>query len=164
MALRTVRVDDDPILRKTSREVKEIDEKILELLDDMYDTMVEADGVGIAAVQVGILKRMVIVEVEDEDGDWLAIEMINPEILERSDDTQVCMEGCLSVPGKQGEVTRPQTVKVKYQDRFGEWHTEDYDGLGAVVVSHELDHLDGVLYTDKAMNLEDIPVNETNKK
>ena len=163
MALRQVRVDDDPILRKTSKVVNEVTEKEIELLDDMYDTMMASDGVGIAAVQVGVLKRMVLVSIPDPEAaeeDWVTIEMINPEILERSNDTQICMEGCLSVPGKQGEVTRPKKVKVKYYDREMNEHIEEFDSFGAVVCSHEIDHLDGVLYTDKAMNLEDIPVQE----
>lgn len=159
MAIRQVRVNDDPILRKTSKEIKVFDDKLFELLDDMYDTMVKSDGVGIAAVQVGILKRCVIIEIE-EDGDWVPVELINPVIINKSEDTQVCMEGCLSVPGKQGEVTRPNEVTVRYQNREQEWIEETYVGLGAVVVSHELDHLDGILYTDKAMNLEDIPTEE----
>ncbi|MCQ2911090.1 MAG: peptide deformylase [Clostridia bacterium] len=163
MALRTVRVDEDPILRKTSKKVEEINDKIIELLDDMYDTMVSQDGVGIAAVQVGVLKRMVLVCIPDPEkpeDEWMTLEMINPEILERSTDTQIGMEGCLSVPGKQGEVERPKKVKVKYYDRDMEEHIEEYDSFGAIVCCHEIDHLDGILYTDKAMNLEDIPVEE----
>lgn len=155
MALRTIRTKEDEILKKISREVKEIDEKIYTLLDDMYDTMVASDGVGIAAVQVGVLKRVVIIEVEENE-EFVPIEMINPVILEKSEETQVCMEGCLSVPGYQGEVTRPKKVKVKYLDREGTEHIEEFENLGAVVASHEIDHLDGVLYTDKAENLEEI--------
>lgn len=158
MALRTIRTNDDPILKKTSREVSVIDDKIKELLDDMFETMAVADGVGIAAVQVGILKRMVIVEIEnDESGEFEPIEMINPEILEASEETQVCMEGCLSVPGYQGEVTRPKKVKVKWLDRDGIEHIEEFENLGAVVCCHEIDHLDGILYSDKSLNLERIP-------
>ncbi|MCQ2978488.1 MAG: peptide deformylase [Clostridia bacterium] len=161
MALRTVRVDNDPILRKTSKFVNEIDDKIIELLDDMFETMTSQDGVGIAAVQVGVLKRIVLVQIPSEDDEeWETIEMINPEILERSKDEQVIMEGCLSVPGKQGEVSRPKKVKVKYYDRDMQEHIEDFDSFGAVVCQHEIDHLDGVLYTDKCLNLEDIPTEE----
>ena len=161
MALRTIRVNDDPILKKTSREVTVIDDKIKELLDDMLETMTVADGVGIAAVQVGILKRMVIVEIENEKtGEFEPIEMINPVILEQSEDTQICMEGCLSVPGYQGEVERPTKVKVKWQDREGEEHIEEFENLGAVVCCHEIDHLDGILYSEKTANLERIPDEE----
>mgnify|MGYP003326440322 CR=1 FL=1 len=97
----------------------------------MYDTMAQADGVGIAAVQVGILKRIVICAIEnDESGEFEAIEMINPEILEASEETQICMEGCLSLPGYQGEVERPKKVKVKWTDRDGEDHTEEFENLG----------------------------------
>lgn len=161
MALRTIRTNEDPILKKTSREVTQIDDKIKELLDDMLETMNQADGVGIAAVQVGILKRIVICAIEnDESGEFEAIEMINPEILEASEDTQICMEGCLSLPGYQGEVERPKKVKVKWTDRDGEDHTEEFENLGAVVCCHEIDHLDGIMYSDKTSNLERIPDEE----
>ena len=99
-------------------------------------------------------------EVNGEVVEWVPVELINPEILERSKDEQVIMEGCLSVPGKQGEVSRPKKVKVKYYDRDMQEHIEDFDSFGAVVCQHEIDHLDGVLYTDKCLNLEDIPTEE----
>lgn len=154
MALRLVRTEEDEILRKKSKEVKEINDSILNLLDDMLETMLDNDGVGIAAVQVGILKRIIIISIEDEDEEFIPLEMINPVILEKSEETQICNEGCLSVPKVSGNVVRPKWVKVKYRDRFFNEHEEVLEGVGAIVVSHETDHLDGILFTDKATEIE----------
>lgn len=153
MALRIVRTEEDPILRRKSKEVKEMSENIKVLLDDMMETMVESDGVGIAAVQVGVLKRVIIISVEGEDEEseeFETIEMINPQLLEKADEVQVCNEGCLSVPGASGNVERPTWVKIKYQDRDFNEHIITLEGMGAIVFSHEYDHLDGILFIDKA--------------
>ncbi len=144
MAYREIRKDGDDVLRKKSRPVDVIDNKILTLLDDMADTMYKADGVGLAAPQVGILKRVVVVDV----GDGL-FEMINPVILEQSGQ-QDGIEGCLSIPGTSGDVVRPMHVKVKYMDRHGETVIIEAEELFARAVCHELDHLDGILYKDRA--------------
>ncbi len=144
MAYREIRKDGDEVLRKMSRPVEAIDKKILTLLDDMADTMYKADGVGLAAPQVGILKRIVVIDV----GNGL-FEMINPVILEQSGE-QDGMEGCLSVPGTSGEVVRPMHVKAKYTDRNGEIVIIEAEELFARAICHELDHLDGILYKDKA--------------
>lgn len=143
MAIRNIRTEEDPILRKKSRLVENFDEKLWQLLDDMKDTMYKAEGVGLAAVQVGILKRVVIIDV----GDGL-MELINPEITE-SEGVQCTAEGCLSLPGKQGTTIRPMTVKVKAQNRDGNWCVYKGIGLKAKAFCHEIDHLDGTLYIDK---------------
>ncbi len=144
MAYREIRKDGDEVLRKKSRPVEKIDGKILTLLEDMADTMYKADGVGLAAPQVGILKRIVVIDV----GNGL-FEMINPVILEQSGE-QDGVEGCLSIPGTSGEVVRPKNVKVKYTDPNGETVILETEELFARAVCHELDHLDGILYKDKA--------------
>lgn len=144
MAYREIRKDGDEVLRKKSRPVDVIDKKIETLLDDMADTMYKADGVGLAAPQVGILKRIVVIDV----GNGL-FEMINPEILEQSGE-QDGIEGCLSIPGTSGEVVRPMHVKVSYTDRNGEPVILETEELFARAICHELDHLDGILYKDKA--------------
>ncbi len=143
MGIRNIRVNDDPILKKTSRPVEVFDSRLFTLLDDMHDTLIKADGCGLAAVQVGVLKRVVIVDV----GDGL-IELINPEIIETSGE-QYEVEGCLSLPGKSGITKRPMTVKVKAQDRTGKWCQYKGEGLKARAFCHELDHLDGHLYTER---------------
>lgn len=142
MAIRMVREESEPILRKKCKEVKEITPKIIELLDDMADTMYNANGVGLAAPQVGMLKRMVVIDI----GEGL-FELINPVILESSG-SQTGNEGCLSVPGKMGQVTRPEYVKVQALNRAGETVIIEGEELMARALCHEIDHLDGKLYID----------------
>lgn len=142
MALRNIRVDEDPVLRKKSRTVDKFDKRLHDLLDDMAETMYAAPGVGLAAPQVGKLKRVITFDVDDE-----LFEMVNPVITGTEGD-QIDIEGCLSVPGKYGRVQRPEKVTVEYQDRNGAHHTLEAEGLRAVVVCHETDHLDGRLFTD----------------
>lgn len=145
MAIRKVVTSEDPILRKHSRKVEKFDERLCILLDDMKDTMYKQEGVGLAAVQVGILKRVVVVDVGDGP-----LELINPEIIETSG--EVCdVEGCLSVPGESGNVIRPEYVKIKAQNREGVWRRYEGTGLKARCFCHEIDHLDGILYTDKVI-------------
>ena len=150
MAIRNVRTDEDSILRKKSRPVEKFDERLCEILDDMADTMYHADGVGLAAVQVGILRRIVIVDV----GDGL-IELINPEIIE-TEGEQCGIEGCLSVPGRQGYRVRPQIAKIKAQNREGKWCVYKGFGLKARCFCHEIDHLDGILYIDDLASDDDL--------
>ncbi len=143
MALRIIRLEDDELLRKKSREVKTIDQRILTLLDDMKETMDDYEGVGLAAPQVGVLKRVVVIDV----GDGL-LELINPQIVEtKGEKTEY--EGCLSIPGKKGKVCRPEKVKVVARNRFDEVIEVEGEGMLAVALCHEIDHLDGILYTDK---------------
>lgn len=142
MAIRNIRELGDDILRKKCREVREMTPRLRELIGDMYDTMYEAQGVGLAAPQVGILKRIVVIDV-----DGTPYTMINPRILE-SRDTQTGSEGCLSVPGKAGIVTRPAYVKAEAWNEDMERYEVEAEGLLARAVCHELDHLDGVMYVD----------------
>ncbi|WP_346887256.1 peptide deformylase [Clostridium sp. UBA1056] len=145
MALRNIRVNEDPILRKTSKVVKNIDERTQILIDDMLDTMYKANGVGLAAPQVGILKRIVVIDV----GHGPLI-LINPEVVETNGEVED-REGCLSVPGKEGNVIRPQYVKVNAQDREGNPIEIQGEDLLARALCHEIDHLNGILYTDKVV-------------
>ena len=144
MAIRNIRVMGDPILEKTCKEVKEMTPRLKELIDDMFDTMYEANGVGLAAPQVGVLKRIVVVDVTGED----PIVLINPRILESSGE-QTGGEGCLSVPGKSGTVTRPNYVKVLAYDRDMKPVELEGTELLAGAFCHEIDHLDGHLYVEK---------------
>ena len=146
MAIRNIRVDDDPILRKKSRPVTEFNDRLFELLDDMKDTLYKSGGVGLAAPQGGVLRRVVVMDVSEDRSDY--IELINPEIYEE-DGSQTGNEGCLSLPGLCGVVTRPMVVKVKAQNREGKWCLYKGEGLKARCFCHELDHLDGILYKDK---------------
>ncbi|QOX62476.1 peptide deformylase [Anoxybacterium hadale] len=147
MALRNIVQEGDEILRKRAKEVTEINDHIRMILDDMIETMREKNGVGIAAPQVGILKRMFIAEVDGE-----LIEMINPEILE-TEGSQSEDEGCLSLPGYIGTVERPEYIKMKGLNRDGKEMVYEGTGFLPIVLSHEYDHLDGILYTDKAKNI-----------
>jgi peptide deformylase len=146
MAIRNIRVDDDPILRKTSRPVTDFNDRLFDLLDDMKETMYKSGGVGLAAPQVGVLRRVVVMDVSEDRNEF--IELINPEITE-VDGEQTGTEGCLSLPGLCGIVTRPMTVKVKAQNREGKWCLYKGEGLKARCFCHEIDHLDGILYKDK---------------
>ena len=144
MAIRKiVELGQDDILRKRARKVDKFDKRLWTLMDDMADTMYENDGAGLAAPQVGILKRVVVIDV----GEGL-IELVNPEIMEE-EGTQMCIEGCLSVPGRRGRVERPLKVRVHAQDRKGNHIELEGEEFLANAISHELDHLDGIMYTDK---------------
>lgn len=145
MALRNIRINGDEILRKKSKEVTVIDNKIKTLLDDMMDTMYENDGVGLAAPQVGILKRVVTIDVDDEN----IYRMINPKIISSSGE-QIDQEGCLSVPELNGDVNRPMNVTAVYTDENGNEVTLEAQGLLARCICHEIDHLDGILFIDRA--------------
>lgn len=153
MALRNITVKGDEILAKKCKPVKEITARIKEACADMVDTMKEADGVGIAAPQIGIMKRFFIamphVEAEDEETRDKIYYMINPEITYK-EGTQESSEGCLSVPGYMGLVDRPYKIRIKAQDLDGEEHEYEFEGFEATVFCHEYDHLDGTLYSDIA--------------
>lgn len=144
MAIRQIRVSTDEVLRKKSKEVKEINESIIELLEDMADTMYDANGVGLAAPQVGVLRRVVVIDI----GDGI-IELINPIMLE-TDGEQLGEEGCLSVPRKVADVRRPNYCKVEALNRDGEKIIVEGTELMARALCHEIEHLDGILYIDKA--------------
>ncbi|MDO4489929.1 MAG: peptide deformylase [Lachnospiraceae bacterium] len=147
MALRNIREMGDRVLEKTCRPITEMTPKLVDLINDMLETMYEANGVGLAAPQVGILKRIVVIDVDPEEVNPYI--MINPEILEVSEETQTGEEGCLSVPGKSGVVTRPMRVKAKALNINMEPYEIEGEGLLARAICHELDHLDGVLYVSK---------------
>lgn len=153
MALRQIRKVGDEILRKKSRVVETVDERIVELLDDMYDTLKASDdGIGLAAPQIGVLKRLVVIDLTEEDGE--VYKLVNPVII-KSKGEQVCREGCLSVPGVLGDVVRPKEVVVEALNEKGEKIKIKAKDLLAIVLCHEIDHLDGVLFTDKATELFD---------
>ena len=158
MALRNIVYEGDDILKKRAREVTEVNSHIRMILDDMLETMRAYNGVGIAAPQVGILKRMFIADVEGE-----IIELINPEILETSG-AQEEEEGCLSVPGMVGAVKRPEYIKMRGLNREGKEVVYEGTGFLPVVLSHEYDHLDGILFTDKATNIRDANQEENGGK
>jgi len=141
MGLRKILTDKEPALHKVCKPVEIFDRRLHKLLDDMADTLAEANGVGLAAPQVGILRRVVLVDTGEE-----ILELINPELLE-TDGEQVGAEGCLSVPGKYGLVKRPYYAKVRAQDRNGDWYEVEGEELIARCFCHELDHLDGIVYT-----------------
>jgi len=142
MGIRNLRIDGDPLLRKVSREVTELNDKIRLLIEDMMDTMIENDGVGLAAPQVGVLKRVIVVDVSDVD----------PEVLKK-DGEDVGQEGCLSVPDLAGDVKRPSRIVVKAKNEKFEDIVFEAKYFFARVLCHEIDHLNGVLYIDKAENL-----------
>ena len=144
MAIRKIREMGDPVLNKKSKEVTEITPRVQELIDDMFETLYEAEGVGLAAPQVGILKKIVVIDVTGED----PILLINPKIMETSGE-QEGYEGCLSVPGKSGKVTRPNYVKVlAYDENLNSFELEGTELL-ARAICHEIDHLEGHLYVEK---------------
>ena len=144
MALRTIRTEGDPVLEKICKPVKEITPRIRQLIDDMLDTMYDAAGVGLAAPQVGVLRRIAVVDVSEEGEE--PVILINPEVIE-SEGEQTGEEGCLSVPGVAGKVTRPESVKVRSLDMNLEEVIYEAEGLKARAFCHEIDHLDGKLYT-----------------
>lgn len=146
MALRNIVKLGDPILNKTSRRVENFDERLAVLIDDMAETMYNANGVGLAAVQVGVLKRVVVIDI----GEGL-IELVNPEITLKEGEQRE-QEGCLSLPGKYGTTVRPMKVQVKAQDRNGKWQVFTGEGLKARAFCHETDHLDGVLFTSHVID------------
>ena len=142
MAIRQLRYSDDPILRKKSRDVKEVTDRMRELMNDMVETMNENDGVGLAAPQVGVLRRVIV--VDDGNG---PMKLINPELFDK-EGKQLDTEGCLSVPNRLGEVCRPEKLRVRYMDEEGREKTLEAEGLLARILCHEVDHLDGILFTD----------------
>lgn len=145
MALRKIVTVGDPVLNKVCRPVTKFDDRLAMLIDDMIETMHEANGVGLAGPQVGVLRRVVVVDTGDED-----LELVNPEIVKTGKEMQTGLEGCLSVPGKYGIVTRPNYVVVRAQDRNGDWYEYEGEELIARAFCHELAHLDGQLYTEVA--------------
>ena len=150
MALRKILTEEDPSLYKKCRVVTEFNDRLHQLLDDMTQTLEQADGVGLAAPQVGVLRRAVLVLETNvpEDEDPYVIELINPEIIEATGEQHEA-EGCLSVPGQYGIVSRPAVIKLRAQDRYGDFFEVTGEGLTARCFAHELDHLNGIVFTSK---------------
>ena len=146
MAIRNIIKEGDALLNKVCRPVEKFDDHLACLIDDMFDTLHEADGVGLAAPQVAVLRRVVVIDL----GDGHPMELVNPTIIAKSG-TQRDLEGCLSVPGVWGYTKRPMWVKVRAQDRHGEWHEYDGSALLARAFCHELDHLDGILFRKRVV-------------
>lgn len=147
MALRKILTDENPALKKVCRPVTAFNDRLATLIDDMKETVVHANGVGLAAPQIGVLRRVVVVDLGDE-----IVELVNPRILEQ-DGEQDGLEGCLSVPDRFGMVKRPNHVKIEAQDRNGDWYEYEGEALIARCFCHEMEHLDGHLYTEKAYHM-----------
>ncbi|WP_332774006.1 peptide deformylase [Phenylobacterium sp.] len=148
MALREILVVPDPVLKQVSQPVDKVDDELRALMDDMLETMYDAPGIGLAAIQVGVAKRVIVMDLAGPDEEKAPRYFVNPEILWASEETQPYEEGCLSVPDIFDEVERPIQVKLKYLNYQGEEVIEDAEGLFAVCIQHEMDHLEGVLFID----------------
>jgi peptide deformylase len=153
MALREILVAPDPKLKMKARRVEAFDDELRTLLDDMVETMYAAKGIGLAAPQIGVPLRAIVMDLARDEEDAAPRKFLNPEIVWESDDEVPCEEGCLSVPGQYAEVTRPAQCRVRYQDENGIRHEIDCDGLLAVCIQHEMDHLEGVLFVDHLSTL-----------
>lgn len=160
MSLLKIRIDEDPILRKKAKDVKSFDSSIKKLIDDMIETMYDAPGVGLAAPQVGVSKKIVI--IDPDDGQGLQV-LVNPKIIKIEGDEEEGLEGCLSVPGIYGMVKRQLSITVKALNRKGKGITIDVTGFRARVIQHEIDHLNGIIFTDKATKLRKV-VEETEEE
>ena len=148
MAIRDIIKLPDPLLKKTSQPVERVDDELRGLVDDMLATMYDAPGIGLAAVQIGIPRRLLVVDLAKDDQPKSPMAFINPEIVWSSDDLSEYEEGCLSIPEVFDNIQRPAEVRVSYLDRFGKQHEEVYDGLMATALQHEIDHLNGILFID----------------
>ena len=159
MAIRNIRIDDDPLLRKQSREVTKFDNRLKYLVEDMFETMYHAEGVGLAAPQVGILKRVIVID----DGENNKLEMVNP-VIKEMDGEEVQIEGCLSLPHKQGSVKRATHIIVDYYDKDNNKKTLETRDFLARIIQHEIDHLNGILYSDRAIEMYVVKDNEEVKE
>ncbi|MGG6893420.1 MULTISPECIES: peptide deformylase [Rhizobium] len=148
MTIKPLIILPDPLLRQASKPIEQIDTEIQRLADDMLETMYDAPGIGLAAIQVGVPRRLLVIDVAREGEEKKPLVFINPEIVASSDDRSVYEEGCLSIPDYYAEVERPARVTVKYLDRSGKEQITEADGLLATCVQHEIDHLNGVLFID----------------
>ena len=148
MTVRKILTEPNKILRKKSQNVKSVNSKIQSLMDDMLDTMYAAPGIGLAAIQVGIPKRVIVLDIEQKEGKKNPIFLINPEVMERSKNNSTYEEGCLSVPGQFAEIDRPEKCHIKYLDYNGEKKEIKAEGMLATCIQHEMDHLEGILFID----------------
>jgi peptide deformylase len=158
MSLLPIIETPDPILRQISTPVEEVTDELRKLIDDMFQTMYAAPGIGLAAIQVGVPKRLLVIDLqepEEEGGEPVRepLVFINPEILQASDTLQIYSEGCLSVPDMYAEVERPDRIRARWLDRDGKSHEEEIDGLLAICLQHEMDHLEGILFIDHLSRL-----------
>jgi peptide deformylase len=153
MAIRDILIVPDPRLKSVSKPVEQVDDELRALMDDMLETMYAAPGIGLAAIQVGVPKRVIVMDITRSEGERTPRYFVNPEILWRSEETQPYEEGCLSVPDIYEEIERPARVKLRYLNYQGEAVEEDAEGMFAVCVQHEMDHLDGVLFIDRLSRL-----------
>ena len=148
MAVLEILVAPHPVLKQKAKPVEKVDARVAKLMDDMVETMYAAKGIGLAAPQIGILERVIVVDVHEKDEPPNPIRLANPEIVWKSEDTSVCEEGCLSVPDQFAEVTRPSAIRVRYLDEKNEVREMEADGMLATCIQHEIDHLNGVLFVD----------------
>ncbi|UHS60062.1 peptide deformylase [Agrobacterium vaccinii] len=153
MTIKPLIILPDPLLRQQSKPIEQVDAEITRLADDMLDTMYDAPGIGLAAIQIGVPRRMLVIDISREDEDRNPVVFINPEILKVSDDVSAYEEGCLSIPDYYAEVERPASLTVGYIDRDGKQQTVEADGLLATCLQHEMDHLNGVLFIDHISRL-----------
>ncbi|WP_454847995.1 peptide deformylase [Rhizobium binxianense] len=153
MTIKPLIILPDPVLRQVSKPIERVDADLNRLADDMLETMYDAPGIGLAAIQIGVPRRMLVIDLAKEGEDKQPLVVINPEIVRSSDDRSVYEEGCLSIPDYYAEVERPASVTVKYLDRDGKEQTVEADGLLATCLQHEIDHLNGVLFIDHISRL-----------
>jgi peptide deformylase len=153
MTIKPLIILPDPLLRQQSKPFEKVDSDVLRLADDMLETMYDAPGIGLAAIQVGVARRMLVIDVSREDEDKAPMVFINPEVVRVSDDISVYEEGCLSIPDYYAEVERPAALTVQYIDRDGKQQTLEADGMMATCLQHEIDHLNGVLFIDHISRL-----------
>lgn len=153
MTIKPLIILPDPVLRQASKPIERVDDELKRLADDMLETMYDAPGIGLAAIQIGVPRRMLVIDVAREGEDKQPQVFINPEILKSSEERSVYEEGCLSIPDYYAEVERPAVIKLKYLDRDGKEQTIDADGLLATCLQHEIDHLNGVLFIDHISRL-----------
>ncbi|GAA6156219.1 peptide deformylase [Pyruvatibacter sp. HU-CL02332] len=148
MAIRKIITAPDPLLKQISEPVEKVDDEIRALMDDMLDTMYDAPGIGLAAIQIGVPKRVIVIDISRDDAPAEPMYFANPEIIEKADETAPYEEGCLSVPELYEEVERPATCRLRYLDYQNELREIDCDGLLATCIQHEMDHLEGILFID----------------
>jgi len=148
MSIRNIIIEPDPILRKKSTTLETVDDSIRKILDDMLQTMYNAPGIGLAAVQIGILKRLIVIDVSKKEEEKKPLFLINPEITYQSEETSIYEEGCLSLPGYFAEIERPAKCKINYIDYHGKKAELEAEGLLSTCVQHEIDHLNGILFID----------------
>jgi peptide deformylase len=153
MAVREILTVPHPVLKQVSQPVEAVDDELRALMDDMLETMYDAPGIGLAAVQIGVPKRVIVMDLARQDEEPQPRYFVNPEILWRSEETQLCEEGCLSIPDVYDEVERPTRVRLRYLDYNGKQVEEEAEGMYAVCIQHEMDHLQGILFIDHLSRL-----------